>query len=498
MLGNRLSANWNTILLTNNWVETKKCFDSIDKQALTGFVEERIMPKHLSGIKSKLLSTTHRNQAQSPGSQQAPPQQAPPQPAQDSTNQPNKVELQNLRRSIGVIHIGAATISGSNAVATLSAPIDYPKVEENEQTRESIIADNSSYQESTFNLEYRVDTDYQEYLTDQRSDAFVVALLPYALLHGFDIEAEVPMSERLYFQLTELLIPSLSCHVPQFFPIQIKAPLTNQGLASLGKVGLAFSCGIDSFYSLHELLESPAEHYHPEFLTYMNVGSTRSFNHNSGNRLFQRRLSKVQNFASEYGYKVLAIDSNLNELLRNRNVHFHTFRAMSAILTMQKLLGVFYYSSGYTAKEFSIKFGRCAKYDLFSLPCFSTEDLENYSIGIKATRTEKVNTVSMWPPSYKHLESCLDFGQDNCDCEKCRRTRLGLYSLGRLERYSEVYNLEHFQTNFIEHIAFMQSIIDKGTSTNLQQYLDIQNNFIENGLSFERFMQPLERTDLEK
>lgn len=48
-----------------------------------------------------------------------------------------------------------------------------------------------------------------EYLCPQRSDAFVMALLPTAMRGGYSITCETPMSERLHYQLENYLIPTL-------------------------------------------------------------------------------------------------------------------------------------------------------------------------------------------------------------------------------------------------------------------------------------------------
>lgn len=59
-------------------------------------------------------------------------------------------------------------------------------------------------------LWFEVDEKYGRYLCDERSDAFVIGLLHYALRKGHGIVSEVPMTRRLYEQLTDQFLPAFS------------------------------------------------------------------------------------------------------------------------------------------------------------------------------------------------------------------------------------------------------------------------------------------------
>lgn len=49
-------------------------------------------------------------------------------------------------------------------------------------------------------LWFAVPSDIKSYLCTDRGDAFVVAMLWYAMITGSDIESEAPMSEKMVFQ----------------------------------------------------------------------------------------------------------------------------------------------------------------------------------------------------------------------------------------------------------------------------------------------------------
>ena len=46
-----------------------------------------------------------------------------------------------------------------------------------------------------------VEDKYSQYLCSERSDAFLIGLLPVAMRRGLDIVCEAPVSEKLLFQL---------------------------------------------------------------------------------------------------------------------------------------------------------------------------------------------------------------------------------------------------------------------------------------------------------
>ena len=60
-----------------------------------------------------------------------------------------------------------------------------------------------------------VDNKYTEYLCYERSDAFVIGLLHYAMKHNHDIVCEAPMGEYLYYQITTYLVDAISKGSPQ-------------------------------------------------------------------------------------------------------------------------------------------------------------------------------------------------------------------------------------------------------------------------------------------
>ena len=121
-------------------------------------------------------------------------------------------------------------------------------------------------------LWFAVPLEYKEYLCAERGDAFVVAMLWYAMITGSDIESEAPMSEKMVFHITRYLIPALCTEKNGYRRIKILGPTTDQPYKNIGGVGTGMSCGVDSFYTLHEYTKEDApKKYRITHLSYFTI-----------------------------------------------------------------------------------------------------------------------------------------------------------------------------------------------------------------------------------
>ena len=108
------------------------------------------------------------------------------------------------------------------------------------------------WQNDDSGLWFAVPIEYKDYLCAERGDAFVVAMLWYAMIIGSDIESVAPLSEKMVFHITKYLIPALCTEENGYRRIKILGPTTDQPYKNIGGVGTGMSCGVDSLYTLHE------------------------------------------------------------------------------------------------------------------------------------------------------------------------------------------------------------------------------------------------------
>lgn len=301
---------------------------------------------------------------------------------------------------------------------------------------------------------YEVDEQYRAYLCEERTDAFAVVLLPYALRHGLDIHCEQVMSERLFYQLTQVLLPTLGGRVGDFKRINLVADTSNAMLPSYGARGASVSGGVDSFYTLLNHLNRSESKFNVTHLAFFNVGAHGDYGGNEARELYHKRIEMVRPIAEELGLSFVTVDSNLSEFLRLRHVASHTYRTLSVVLALQKLFDAYFFASGYSYREFMLSSDGPAHFDLLNLQCLTTENTTFYLSGAEKTRQEKLGLITNHEITYRYLNVCTDDGPNCSRCTKCRRTMMGLYLHGKLEHYRQVFDVDWFLSHIQEQFPY--------------------------------------------
>lgn len=298
--------------------------------------------------------------------------------------------------------------------------------------------------EEVYTMWYKVDEAYGKYFCPERSDAFVVSLLLYAMEHEFDIESEQKMSERLHYQLMEYLIPCIANNISKYKAITINAETTSEKMTNDGAVGASISGGVDSFYTLLRHLEREEKMYNITHLTFFNVGASGDYGGEEARKKYESRILWIEDVVDQVGKNLICVDSNVSEFLMQRHVATHTFRTLAIPLALQKLFSKYYFSSGYDFSKFMYTEKGTAQYDLLSVQCLSTDCLTFYSSGGETTRLGKIKYISNFPITYQYLNVCGSEATNCSRCEKCERTMLELYSIDKLDNYKTVFDVDYF------------------------------------------------------
>lgn len=294
-------------------------------------------------------------------------------------------------------------------------------------------------------LYFEVDNKYSEYLCDELYDSFVVSLLPYAVKHNEDIIIDGYISSKIYYQLTTYLIPLL-CKAFNKKLIKMETNVKEIYYNGTG-VGASISCGVDSFYTLLKHQNQKDEKYNITHLTFFNAGSNGEYGGEKARDLFNKRVEYVGKFCEENNYNLITIDTNINEFLMMNHEKTHTFRTLGCVLALQKLFSKYYFASGLPFDGSHIDESDTAFYDILNVQCFSNENISFYCSGIETTRLEKIKYISNFKETYNWLNVCV-IDESNCGkCEKCIRTMTALDSIGSLERYSNVFDIDEFYKN---------------------------------------------------
>lgn len=299
------------------------------------------------------------------------------------------------------------------------------------------------YNEQEEEAWFSVEQEYAAGLTWERSDAFVIGFLTTAMWKGEDIFCEAPITKRLYYQLTTYLIPTMAANMPVYHAIRIHAPVAEKQLPCAGAVATGWTGGVDSMYTLMTHIQPSQPGYRLTHLLIANNGALegKHCRQNLDNMVSLAR----QGIARELGLSVIGIDSNLHILQSEHYLSVAVFRLCAVVLAVQKLLRVFLHSAGGDFSLFKLDQENSARYELLPLSCFETDNTHFYTSGGAASRMQKLEVMADFAPAQNYLHPCIYVGRTNCGtCLKCMRTMTGLYSLGTLEKFGNVFDVERF------------------------------------------------------
>lgn len=307
-------------------------------------------------------------------------------------------------------------------------------------------------QGSTEEAWFSVEPEYARYLTDDRTDAFVVGFLSTAMKLGEDICCDAPITRRLHYQITQYLIPSMAANMEIYHSIAIYAPLTDAPLPCDGAVGTGWTGGVDSTYTLMTHISPKEPGMKLTHLLVANVGTLES-DHNT--ELLHYMAQKARNgIARELELSVVAVDSNIQLMQEEPYLAVAAFRLPAAVLALQKLFGVFLHSGAYEFSRFAFVQENSAYYELLPLTCWETDSTVFYSTGSHVSRIQKLRELSDFPLAKKYLHPCIYAHRDNCGrCSKCVRTMGALYALGTLDDFGQVFDVEDFYQRKDDHLA---------------------------------------------
>lgn len=168
----------------------------------------------------------------------------------------------------------------------------------------------------------------------------------------------------------------------------------------------------------------------------------------------------LKGYPAEKGIPFIKLDSNLYDFWRDEWEYYARSIADGfACLAIQR--GVRYY---YLSGEFSYLQHMDMHFDkmlcnidemteLYIYGLMSTERMEIILEGAQYTRIEKVKKVAEYEPAYRYLNVCVMWGSqkeeaENCSrCLKCARTMKELDVIGRLDRFSGVFDVEWYKQN---------------------------------------------------
>lgn len=304
-------------------------------------------------------------------------------------------------------------------------------------------------------LWFSVPSEYEDWLTDDVYDAFLVAALYPAMYYNEPIIIEGKVSHKLYYNCTRYVKSIIGFFRDGMTDVEINVQGYKIAEKKYHHVGTGFSAGIDSFATFYEHYEKEKDpEYKIDSLFFFNVGS-----HGGGGdkarRKFLERFNYLKSFPDEKGLPYVPMDSNLFDFYQKYwEFDAGQFCRCAGILVFQKAIDKYFLSSDYSYKETmffhfdraTTSFSELA--ETFTNPLLSTEGCEIITDGGQYLRTKKTLLLKDYEPAHRYLNVCVGTQEtaDNCGhCQKCLRTLVALDTLGILNKFSKVFNIEEYK-----------------------------------------------------
>jgi hypothetical protein len=319
-------------------------------------------------------------------------------------------------------------------------------------------------------LWFKVAREYAEYLTPERSDAFVVGLLFEAIHRGLDITCESPLTDRLRYQINNALLDFLVSIYPEkhYRVIQLHAPVTSETLPTGFANGTGISCGIDSLAAIARQSHKMHPGMGVTHLCFFDTGSHDQDEHPESKQLYKLRRAHVLAYCTEAGLPCVEVSSNLSEFYTLPFGITHTYRNAAPVLALQKLFANYYYASAYTTESFLDHTDDPAYFEIFLLPMISTRNTIFYSCESTVSRLEKTRIVAQHKLAERYLNVCNSAGNNCGRCNKCVRTLLALDIIGCINRFDQVFDLPAYHANLESHLVYHCCQVLRGDTCQLE------------------------------
>lgn len=303
-------------------------------------------------------------------------------------------------------------------------------------------------------------------------DAFVLAMLPWCMTnssseHIISIKSNSKISKQLSMQLKMLYIPMVAKFTPNFNDVEIAID-TYENDKSTGKAVLTgVSGGVDSFYTLLRYTQPDCDYPITHGIC-ANMGVYGGYDSEAQIDIHNSAID----VCNALNLQLIDVRSNiLLDVYKKQMATNVSFVYMSMGLALQNLVHIYYFSSDVDAEKFNFNQINAEEYDLLNCPMFGNGRVLFYSAGSEVTRMEKINYISEFPVTYTQMHVCpYPVNGHPCQkCEKCTETMTSLDVLGKIDRYSEIYNINEYKKHYGYHWGYI--LLAPKTMPNLKEIL---------------------------
>lgn len=312
--------------------------------------------------------------------------------------------------------------------------------------------------------------EYEQYLCDERSDAFVVITLPLAIRKGYDIICEAPVTEALLHNINTILIPHLVMGDSRLHPIKVIAPVDNSPIGGEA-VGTGISLGVDSMYTIMKYTDPGSVYKDMEITHFMIANNSIDLKTHNEDSIYgweeknKASIDRYEEAARYFNKPLIKMYSNLYAYLGRFYYHYtvHTYKTLAHVLLLKKLWRIYYFANSLPFTHFNLK-GNSSEdtytTELLIMHTLNVPDFSVYSSG-SISRIQKTVELADYEPARKWLHPCWNQEKKNCSkfyCNKCLRGLLALDYYDKLDAMSEVFDVDYYRKN---HFDYLYRLVEK-------------------------------------
>ena len=320
-------------------------------------------------------------------------------------------------------------------------------------------------------------------LADNVYDPFVLVPVILGMYYKQDVHIDGNISPRLYHNMQHYLMNIFDRFSDRTSPISFTVNGFDTVTRGVELVGTGISCGVDSLVTIHDnFVNENDPNFKINSLFFVNCGTHGDYEDPASHKKYRDRVALNKTAAEELGLPMYLVNSNFHAFSHKFGENQVGYLAIySCILSLQKYIKRYYTSSNYSYDEIARYTELSKDYDIaeysesFMPHLVSTECFELVIDGCQYTRTEKTERISDWVFAQKHLNvcvPCLEDGRNCSNCNKCMWTLIPLEAMGKLENFSEVFDIETYKKNaFRWKCYYLRNYGKDGMQTSIIDYV---------------------------
>ena len=334
-----------------------------------------------------------------------------------------------------MITIGNPKISKKNKRARLSCEIEF-----NDEIKV---------------LWIEVSEKYANYLVKDRCDAFLIAMLPFAMREKKDIICTSPVSEELLQNIRLQLIPTLVKSGSGFYKTRINADIEKHPIKNAGCIGTELSRNISSMDILENFTDTEFKQLDISHFCILDFEKD-----DDEEQVNKEKIETSVKLAEEMDFPSIVIKSNILKDFPSNFLLDEFYYKIFPVFALQKMFKIYYYgTSEWDYEHFLLRNCdkiSCTHFELLLTSVLSSLNFKIVPVDGHRNIIEKMENIIHYSIAQKYLHVCKNKSENCGKCVNCIRTLLILDGLDRLDYFSQVFNIEEYKKDRKKYFAYLE------------------------------------------